>query len=182
MFPSAMLSPLISPHARTNAFRAWPWLRLACVALALCMAGACASTGAASDPAKAAEPFVGRWLYAQSCGWEHSADLMIHPGSGVLEGSWADGTRVRGENGTLRGTPRDGKLFLRFCRDAEGEGADICPNFGPEESYLVRKRGQLVWYRAYGAEGYREYLTLDRFVLGDKAGYDDECPDDASAP
>lgn len=177
-----MLPSAIPPHPQTNRLRTPSYLRLVFVALALCSAGACTSTGAASDSAKAAEPFVGRWLYAQSCGWEHSADLMIHPGSGVLEGTWADGTRVRGDNGTLRGTPRDGKLFLRFCSDAEGEGTDICPNFGPEESYLVRKRGQLVWYRAYGADGYREYLTLDRFVLGDQVRYDDECPDDASAP
>lgn len=154
--------------------------RLAGVSVVVFMGNACATSGGTPEATASMDPFVGQWAYMQSCGWQHSAELVIQPGSGVLEGSWADGTRVRGDSGQLRGTPRDGKLMLRLCRDADGEGRDICPNFGSEASYLVRKHRQLVWYRANGAEGFREYLTLNRIHAGDKVPVDDDCPGEGS--
>ena len=159
-------------------------LRLAFAALALCMASACAqspmpaSAAPAVDRADPAAAFVGRWAYVQSCGWQHSAELEFAAAPDGIGGTWNDGTRVRGDSGELRGIPRDGKLFLRFCRDADGKMSDACPNFGPEQSYVARKGEQLAWYRNHGADGYREYLSLHRVVAGAAIPTDDVCPED----
>ena len=180
---------MISSQLQTSPLRSLPWLRLAFAALALCMASACAQTPGplaaatpASDAANEAAAFAGRWAYAQSCGWQHSAELEFRSTAGGIRGTWSDGTRVRGESGELRGTSRDGKLFLRFCRDADGAGPDACPNFGAEQSYVARKGKQLMWYRSDGAAAYREYLTLHPVVDGAEIPSDDDCPDDEAAP
>lgn len=183
-----MLPPVIPPHVQTRSLRSLPWLRLASMALALCMVSACAQSPApvaaapATDSANEAAAFVGRWAYAQSCGWQHSAELEFKATADGVRGTWNDGTRVRGESGELRGTPRDGKLFVGFCRDADGKAPDACPNFGPERAYVVRKDKRLMWYRNDGADGYRTYLTLHPVVAGAEIPTDDDCPDDKAAP
>jgi hypothetical protein len=178
---------VIPPHVQTSSFRSRPWLRLAFAALLLSMASACAqprgpvASAPVPDSANettAAAAFAGRWAYAQSCGWQHSAELELRAAPDGIRGTWNDGTRVRGENGELIGSLRDGKLFLRFCRDADGQASDICPNFGPEESYIARKGEQLAWYRSHGVDGYRGYLDLHRVVAGAQLPTDDVCPED----
>jgi len=180
---------MISPHVQMHPFRSLAWLRLAFAALALCMASACAqspgpvaSAASASGSRDAAAAFAGRWAYAQSCGWQHSAELEFKATADGVRGTWSDGTRVGGDSGELRGTLRDGKLFVRFCRDADGKAPDACPNFGPEQSYVARKDEQLTWYRSNGAAGYRDYLTLHPVVAGAEIPTDDDCPDDEAAP
>lgn len=173
---------------QASPFRARPWLRLALAALALCMASACAQSpgpiaaAPASAPADGAAAFAGRWMYAQSCGWQHSAELELKTTADGIRGTWNDGTRVRGDSGELRGTLRDGKLFVRFCRDAEDKASDACPNFSEEQSYVARKDERLTWYRSNGAGGYREYLTLHPVVASADVPTDDDCPEDEAAP
>lgn len=156
------------------------------------MASACAQSPgpvAATAPASgspaetpAATTFSGRWAYAQSCGWQHSAHLEFRATAEGIRGAWSDGTRVGGESGELQGRLRDGRLFVRFCREAEGTAPGICPDFDIEKSYVARKDGQLVWYREYGADGYRPYLTLHPAVAGADVPTDDDCPEDDAAP
>lgn len=181
---------MIPPHVQTASPRSSKRLRLAFAALALCMASACAQSPGlvAAPPAStstaenaAAAEFAGRWAYAQSCGWQHSAHLEFRATADGIRGAWSDGTRVGGENGELQGRLRDGKLFVRFCREADGKAPGICPNFDIETSYVVRNDGQLVWYREYGADGYRPYLTLHPAVAGADVPTDDDCPEDDAA-
>lgn len=179
---------MVAQQIQAYPFRALPRLRRSVAVLALCMVSACAqfpgpaaatSSGAA---AKETAAFFGRWAYAQSCGWQHSAHLEFRTTADGIRGAWSDGTRVGGESGELQGRLRDGKLFVRFCRDAEGKAPGICPDFDIETSYVVRKDGQLVWYREYGADGYRQYLTLQPAIAGADVPTDDDCPDDDAAP
>lgn len=182
---------MIPPKVQTASPRSPKRLRLAFAVLALCMASACAQSPrlVAAPPAStstaenaAAATFAGRWAYAQSCGWQHSAHLEFRATADGIRGAWSDGTRVGGESGELQGRLRDGKLFVRFCREAEGKAPGICPDFDIEKSYFVRKDRQLVWYREYGADGYRPYLTLHSAVAGADVPTDDNCPEDAAAP
>ena len=177
---------MIPPNVQTESLRSPTRLRLAFAVLALCMASACAQSSgpvaAAPDSAKATATFAGRWAYAQSCGWQHSAHLEFRATADGIRGAWSDGTRVGGESGELQGRLRDGKLFVRFCREAEGKAPGICPDFDIEKSYFVRKDRQLVWYREYGADGYRPYLTLHSAVAGAEVPTDDDCPEDDAAP
>ena len=179
---------MIPPNVQTESLRSSTHLRLAFAVLALCMASACAQSpgpvaaAPSPDSAKATATFAGRWAYAQSCGWQHSAHLEFRATADGIRGAWSDGTRVGGESGELKGRLRDGKLFVRFCREAEGKAPGICPDFDIEKSYVVRKDRQLVWYREYGADGYRPYLTLHSAVAGAEVPTDDNCPEDAAAP
>ena len=186
-----MQNPVIPPHVPTASLRSPARLRLAFAALALCMASACAQSPgavvappASTSPAEkaAAATFAGRWAYVQSCGWQHSAHLEFKTTADGIRGAWSDGTRVGGESGELQGRLRDGKLFVRFCREADGKAPGICPDFDIETSYVVRNDGQLVWYREYGADGYRPYLTLHPAVAGADVPTDDDCPEDDAAP
>jgi hypothetical protein len=165
---------MLSANAQPHFQRLPAWFRFMLAAWALCLAGGCAqSPGPAVWDAvtrtspRAIDAPVGRWAYAQSCGWEHSAQLEVSAVSDGIRGIWSDGTRVRGDSGELRGTLRDGKWFLRFCSDADTEGQQTCPDFGAESSYVVPKDGRLKWYRKHGTDGYREYLSLHR-VDGDR--------------
>ncbi len=176
------------PNVQAASLRFPVCLRLAFVAMAVCMASACAQSpgpiaaAPSPDSSTAAAAFAGRWAYAQSCGWQHSAELEFNATADGIRGTWNDGTRVRGDSGELQGTLRDGKLFVRFCRDAGGNASDACPNFGEEQSYVARKDERLTWYRSNGAGGYREYLTLHPAVAGADVPTDDDCPEDDAAP
>lgn len=131
-----------------------------------------AGTASASD----AQAFAGRWAYAQSCGWQHSAELDIRATPNGMRGTWSDGTRVRGDSGELRGELRQGRLYLSFCTDsASPSAADDCPAFGAQSAYLVHKDGMLAWYRG-NAEA--PYLNLHRVSPGATPPTDDQCPDD----
>ncbi len=176
---------MIAQPIQTYPFRALPWLRRSAAVLALCMASACAqfpgpaaatSSGAA---AKETAAFFGRWAYAQSCGWQHSAHLELKTTAEGIRGTWSDGTRVRGEAGELSGEYRDGKIFLRFCRDDVAESdPEACPDFRAEDAYVVREAGNLIWYRASGADSYRRYLELSPVIAGQDIPKDDHCPEE----
>lgn len=179
---------MIPPHVQTASFRFPARLRLAFAALALCMASACAQSPgpvaalpASTSPAEnaAAAAFAGRWAYAQSCGWQHSAHLELKTTAEGIRGTWSDGTRVRGEAGELSGEYRNGKIFLRFCRDDVVESdPEACPDFRAEDAYVVREAGNLIWYRASGAGSYRRYLELSPVIVGQDIPKDDRCPEE----
>lgn len=140
------------------------------------------SAAPAGDPAAGgakakSQDVVGIWAYAQSCGWQHSADLDIaRVTGGGFGGRWSDGHRAGGQSGELRGELRDGKLYLRFCRDDLAAGqAGACPDFGAESAYAVRNGERLEWFRSDGAEGYRHYLSMHPVVEGKAVPVDDRC-------
>jgi hypothetical protein len=147
-------------------------------------APAAAAVGAAAArPSAAVRAFEGAWAYAQSCGWQHSANLEFSAaGQGRLQGRWADGTRVRGESGSLRANVRGDKAFLSFCRDPDEAGSadadGICPNYGPESAYVVRNGERLEWFRGSAKLGFRPYLRLHRVVAGQEIPKDDTCPEE----
>jgi hypothetical protein len=179
---------VIDPNVQAASLRFPACLRLAFVAMVVCMASACAqspgpvaappaSTSAAETAAVAA--FAGRWAYAQSCGWQHSAELELKTTAEGIRGTWSDGTRVRGEAGELSGEYRDGKMFLRFCRDDVAENdPEACPNYRAENAYAVREAGNLIWYRASGADSYRRYLEMHPVIAGQDIPKDDHCPEE----
>ncbi len=176
---------MISPQVHTNPFRLLPWLCFASVTLVLCTASACAQSPgpvAAASPAdstKDAAAFAGRWAYAQSCGWQHSAHLELRTTVDGIRGTWSNGTRVRGEAGELSGEYRDGKMFLRFCREDVAESdPEACPDFRAEDAYVVREAENLIWYRASGADSYRRYLELSPVTAGQDIPKDDRCPEE----
>jgi len=160
--------------------------RAAVMVFGVCLLVACAvpARAPAGDRAHEADAakttlrsFVGDWAYLQSCGWNHSASLRLESAAnGGIRGTWSDGTRVRGDHGEVSGEWRDGKLVLRFCRDSEGEGADVCPRFGPATDYVQPRGETLVWFRGFG-DGHREYLTLQRSVPGRAVVPDSDCPE-----
>ncbi|HVI57841.1 MAG TPA: hypothetical protein VM619_03060 [Luteimonas sp.] len=152
---------------------------------ALCAAGllaACQSVGAGASTRPQAEfdQFKGAWVYAQSCGWQHSAGFEFSSDdSGTITGMWAEGTQVRGESGKLTGELRDGKLFMRKCRiDVEDDDPAACPNFGDESDYVVREGDRLAWYQRFGTRGYLKSLELQRSVEGVEIRKDDDCEED----
>lgn len=177
---------MIPSQLQTSPLRPLLWLRLAFAALALCMASACAQSpgpvaapAPSSDSAKETAAFAGRWAYAQSCGWQHSAELEFKATADGIRGTWSDGTRVRGEAGELSGEYRGGKLFLRFCRDDVAENdPGACPDFRAEDAYAVREAGNLIWYRASGANSYRRYLELHPVIAGQDIPKDNRCPEE----
>lgn len=126
------------------------------------------------------ERIKGSWAYGQSCGWQHSASLeFLTESEGIVHGTWADGTRVRGESGELLGTWRDGKLFLRFCRiDVDDTDPQACPNYGAEDAYVVRSDRKVVWYRSGGGADYWKYLELHPYTEGTPIPVDDDCGED----
>lgn len=181
-YPPPSASALVSPQ------RAWRVWRLALVSVG--MAASCTLHGgghgaeraaterAATNAAPAAQAYVGTWRYVQTCGWQHSADLQFDTVADGIRGHWSDGHRAGGQSGELRGESREGKVFLRFCRDDIAPGqADACPRFGAEAGYVVREGEALAWYRSSGAAGDQPYLRLHRVVEGRDVPVDDRCPD-----
>lgn len=163
-------------------------------ALYACVLSACAHSpasapatapaqAAGATPSAAAQAFEGAWAYAQSCGWRHSANLELSAaGQGRLQGEWADGTRVRGESGSVRARVRGDKAFLSFCREPEEAGAadadGVCPQYGPESAYVVRNGERLDWFRGSAELGFRPYLSLHRVVAGQEIPKDENCPEE----
>jgi len=122
------------------------------------------------------QPFVGEWAYAQGCDRKHTATLRIqHESERKVAGTWDDGTMTSGSDGALIGGIRDGKLYLRFCRNTQQQGRDSCPAFAAEDSYLVRDGNRLVWYRKYGKTEYVEYLRLHHVTQGQPPPLDNNC-------
>lgn len=112
---------------------------------------ACASCAAAGPS------FDGQWGYRQECRFGHVANLQLHQKGREISGSWDDGTRVRGEDGLLKGEVRNGRAYLWFCSQSTDDPAHTCPNYGPEEAYLQPAGETLIWYRGSAA-----YITLHR--------------------
>lgn len=122
------------------------------------------------------ESFAGNWSYQQGCGWEHTANLRIKPQSGrKVTGTWDDGTRVRGDHGTLIGELRDGRLHLRFCGTDELKSDGTCTTYGEEDAYVVRAGDQLVWLRKFGESRYVEYLRLHYTTPNHPTPLDNDC-------
>lgn len=149
--------------------------------VALLSISACASAqNKPSANAAAVRAFQGAWLYAQTCGFLHSINFEFHVApNGEIQGTWAEGTRVRGEHGDLRGTYRDGRLYLRQCRaDVDNNHAEACPLFFGN-SYVTLQGNQLTWHKEYGRGQHEKYRTLHRVVKGkttptDGRGCDEE--------
>ncbi|MBB6243158.1 hypothetical protein [Rhodanobacter sp. MP1X3] len=131
-------------------------------------------------PVMAQSSFQGDWLYQQTCGWKHSADLHLTQQGNEVKGHWGDGTaRGHGDSGSLQGTLKGKKLLVGYCNDdpASNDGA-ICPNFDKDQpDYYVLRGDELDWYQKFG-DKHRKYLTLHREIKGKKTPTDDHCPDD----
>jgi hypothetical protein len=179
---------MISTRAQAIPFRASTGLRAVLAIFALCLMAACAQSPGPAASAQApgsADPvdvFVGRWAYVQSCGWQHSAELELVAAGDAVQGTWSDGTRVGGDDGELRGTLRDGHLYLAFCSSGPQAGGSVCPQFGAQgDAYLAREGDTLAWHRRQGTASTR-YLTLHRVVAGVEIPTDDDCPDTDARP
>jgi hypothetical protein len=171
--------------------RVCTWLHAVSAVFALCLTAACAQSPGPAASGRTPEhgtasDFVGRWAYVQSCGWQHSAELeLVAKGDDAkgddIRGTWNDGTRAAGDDGELRGTLRDGRLYLAFCSSGSQAGGSVCPQFGAQDGYLLREGKTVGWYRDQGGASTR-YLTLHRVVEGVEIPVDDQCPDDATTP
>ncbi|MBT2749283.1 MULTISPECIES: hypothetical protein [unclassified Lysobacter] len=118
--------------------------------------------------------FAGQWGYRQTCGWNHSANLELSSTGKSYTGSWDDGTRVRGDNGQLRGEVQGDRLMLRFCTQTSDQP---CSDFDQIDGYAVRKGAALHWYRKSG-DGYSPYLVLQQAKAGKQVPADNQCDDE----
>ena len=143
------------------------------LAQALCTANASGAT--------ASKAFSGNWKYQQTCGSQHSATLVLSQTGNDVTGDWTDGTRMSGSDGSLKGSVRNGKLFVRYCGADEQAGYVICPTYEAEESdYFIRKGKDLVWYRMIGKKGantFDKYMVLHPVVKGQPLPVDNHCSD-----
>ena len=134
----------------------------------------------ASDAAPS-NVFSGSWKYQQTCGSQHSATLTLHHAGDDVTGDWTDGTSLSGSDGSLKGSIREGKLFVRYCGNDDQAGYAICPKYEPEESdYFVPVGGDLVWYRMVGKKGantFDKYVVLHAVIKGEPLPVDNHCSD-----
>lgn len=132
---------------------------------------------AITSPAMAAAGFQGDWAYHQTCGWRHAAGVSLKVRDGKVTGNWSDGSaRGIGEQGSLQGDIRDGKLYVHFCTDSpEQMASDVgCTNFDTTQTdYFVLRGDQLDWYRQ--SDDNAKYLTLHRKIAGKKTPTDNHC-------
>jgi hypothetical protein len=140
--------------------------------------------GQASGAAHAADgsnvsAFAGDWKYKQTCGYAHSAELNLTQTGTSVSGDWSDGTRLSGSDGSLKGTVRDGKLFVRYCGGDEHAGYAVCPSYDTRESdYFVRTGNDLAWYRESGegkSRTFEKYVVLHAVSKGKRVVTDDHC-------
>lgn len=118
--------------------------------------------------------FDGSWAYRQTCGWNHTANVELIRAGSSYTGNWDDGTRVRGENGQLRGEMQEGKLMLRLCTQNSDRP---CSDFGDVSGYMIRQGASLHWYRKSG-ESYTHYVVLHQAKPGGTVPADDQCDDE----
>lgn len=132
-----------------------------------------------STCASAGQRFDGEWGYRQSCGFEHTANLVLRQQGASVTGEWDDGTRVAGDSGKLQGDARADNATVRFCSDGDaGRSTAQCPQFGTATDTFSRVGDTLVWSRKSGTAD-RPYLTLHRADIGKAIPVDDQCDDDA---
>jgi hypothetical protein len=150
-------------------------LFLGALALAQALSVANASDAAAS------KTFSGHWKYQQTCGSQHSATLTLSQAGDDVTGDWTDGTRLSGSDGSLKGSVRDGKLFVRYCGGDKQSGYAVCPTYEAEDSdYFIRNGKDLVWYRMVGKKGahtFDKYVVLHPIIKGKPLPVDDHCTD-----
>lgn len=110
------------------------------------------------------QAFEGQWSYRNDCDRGHYVTLDIKNESGLVTGSWSDGTLVRGSQGRLRGRIEQGRLVVERCSESEEAGGPaLCPNYQKSQDYLVVKGDALAWYQEYGSEPV-EYVVLSKGV------------------
>lgn len=146
-------------------------LRVSLALISLSLLSACASAG---------QRFDGAWGYRQSCGFEHTANLVLKQQGTSLTGDWDDGTRVAGDSGRLQGEVRGDRATVGFCSDGDADRSNAkCPQFGEATDTFARVGDTLVWSRRSGASD-RPYITLHRADSGKKTvPVDDQCDDGA---
>ncbi|WP_139350907.1 hypothetical protein [Rhodanobacter sp. C01] len=139
----------------------------------------CVAHAADASDAKA---FTGDWKYKQTCGYQHSATVTLTQTGENVTGDWTDGTRLSGSDGSLKGSIRNGKLYVRYCGGDEHAGYAVCPSYETEESdYFARQGSDLVWYRKVGKKEestYEKYVVLHPVIKGKHLPVDDHCTDD----
>lgn len=125
--------------------------------------------------------FAGDWKYKQTCGYQHSATVTLTQTDKSVTGDWTDGTRLNGSDGSLKGSIRNGKLYVRYCGGDEHAGYAVCPSYETEESdYFAREGSNLVWYRKIGKKQestYEKYVVLHPVIKGKPLPVDDRCTD-----
>jgi len=121
------------------------------------------------------EAFSGHWLYKQTCGYEHSVDLVFEQKGDDVTGQWSEGTRMNGSFGSLKGRTQDGRLYMRYCEGDERTGYTKCPEYDSESTdYFVRKGNDLVRYKSAGAGVARIFeqdLVLHQAIQGKPTNY-----------
>lgn len=129
-----------------------------------------------------AEAFAGHWLYKQTCGYEHSVDLVFEQKGDDVTGQWSEGTRLSGSFGSLQGRVDKDRLYMRYCEGDERSGYAKCPEYDPESvDYFVRTGKDLVRYKGTGlgtAKTFEKDLVLHRVIKVRPTITDDHCPDD----
>lgn len=134
------------------------------------------ATRAADASAKA---FFGNWKYKQTCGYQHSATLSLTQAGEDVTGDWTDGTRLNGSDGSLKGSIRNGRLYVHYCGGDVHAGYAVCPTYETEESdYFTREGHDLAWYRKSGQQPhvtYEKYVVLHPVIKGQQLPVDNDC-------
>lgn len=171
---------------KTTFFRHPLWF--SCVIVVLLSHLACstqAPAALASNKQDANQLFIGEWTYARKCDFGHFVNIMLKQAANDVSGEWSEGTNLRGSNGLLKGTIRDGKLFARYCSQDGEKGYTACPEYGDETNYFIREGDGLIRYQKFGNE-YKKEIALYRDVAGEQLLIDgancQEETDEESAP
>lgn len=128
----------------------------------------------------ASNAFDGYWTYNNNCHSGHYAEIKLMQKGDTVTGDWSDGTRLSGSDGSLKGSIRGDKLFVRYCGGDEHSGYAVCPKYETEESdYFVRKGSDLIWYRGSSqgtTRSFEKYVALHPAVEGKRGSFDNDCP------
>jgi hypothetical protein len=105
--------------------------------------------------------FDGAWIYTKKCDFGHFVNITFKQVESEVSGEWSEGTSLRGSDGLLKGTMRDGKLFVQYCSQDGEKGYRACPEYGDGMDYFIRQGDDLVRYQMLGNE-YSRDITLHR--------------------
>ena len=124
--------------------------------------------------------FNGKWVYEQTCGPQQVASIELTQKENQVDGKWSDGsTRGSGTSGKLKGSIKNGKLFVHYCGDDENSDHPICPEYESESSdYFVRQGRDLIWYKlTLGKNGneFEKHLLLHPTINGNVLIKDSKC-------
>lgn len=132
--------------------------------------------GVATPQAGGAPSVVGDWGYSNQCDFGHFVELNVARDGPTTEGTWSDGTRVRGNEGEFKGQWRDGRLYVKFCANSEERGGPpACPKYGEDAAYMAFEGKSLVWNRAGGPEADQKF---QRYVVMQRKSYGGDVPED----